>query len=159
MRIGLLSDTHGYVDPALWDLFKGVDLLLHAGDVGSQDVLVELETIAPVIAVHGNSDFYPVSSHLPGYRIIKKEGKILYLTHILGHKKDFIFRLRRDRIHITPDIVVFGHLHKPSADMYHDILFINPGVAGKQRTKGVRSVAILEINADRRIHYQFRELK
>lgn len=159
MRIGLISDTHGFTDPGLWDIFKNVDLILHAGDVGSEDVLTELQTIAPVIAVHGNSDFYPVSGKLPSYQLITREGKTIYLTHILGNKNDFIFRLRRDKITVTPDVVVFGHLHRPSVEKHHDILFINPGVAGMQRTKGVRSVAILDYEPNGPINYSFFEIK
>lgn len=159
MKIGLISDTHNYVDPALWDIFSDVDCILHAGDITCEDILFELSTIAPVYAVHGNSDGFPLASKLPSYRLIQKSDILIYVTHILGNKKDFIFRLRRDGIKSNPDVVVFGHTHKAGAEKFDGILFINPGCAGKQRSKGLRSVAILELKGTtRNILYKFYEL-
>ncbi|GAB4170241.1 MAG: metallophosphoesterase family protein [Calditrichia bacterium] len=158
MKIGLISDTHDYVDPKLYDIFSDVSYILHAGDITSENVIIELETIKPVIAVHGNSDYWPIINRYPAQRIVEFEGFNIYLTHIIGYKKDLLFRLRREKIQTTPHIAVFGHYHAPSVEKVHDILFINPGCAGQQRAKGRRSVAIFELNYNQEATYKFVEL-
>ncbi len=82
MNIGVISDTHGKVPSEIFKIFEGVDQIWHAGDIGNLDVIIELETIAPVIAVHGNMDQLPIVSKFPKHEIIKiSNNNILYPLH------------------------------------------------------------------------------
>lgn len=155
MKIGLISDTHNYIDPRLWEIFAGVDIILHAGDSTSEEALIELKTIAPVHAVRGNSDDYSLIRKLPEHMLIQLENHYVYVVHILGSKREFLFRLRHHQIKETPSVVVFGHVHEASATLYDQMVFINPGCAGKQRAKGMRSVALLELEKNVPPRYHF----
>lgn len=142
--IGVISDTHNFLDPRVPPLLAGVSHILHAGDIGNQILLVELEQVAPVTAVTGNTDD-------PGmrYRLrqtIDLAGRRFLLQHIVNpHAPDDALRerLAQDR----PDVVVFGHTHKPFCETIGGILFFNPGYAGKSRFNQPRSLAILHCDA------------
>jgi uncharacterized protein len=140
MRIGVISDTHDYLDPRIPKLFAGVDRILHAGDIGMPIILLELEQIAPVTAVGGNTDD-------PGFRYrltqsVEVGGRRFVLQHIVNpHAPGEPLREGPGRKH--PDVVVFGHTHKPFCETIGRTLFFNPGYAGKQRFGLERSVAIL----------------
>ena len=139
MKIGVISDTHNHFDPKIPQLFKGVTHILHAGDVGTSVIIFQLEQIAPVTAVRGNSDhFLP----LKDTEVVELAGRRYLLHHIVSHPRE-LTRLLHDRIdEERPDVVVFGHTHKPFCQMYDGILYFNPGYAG--RPSGMeRSVAIL----------------
>jgi putative phosphoesterase len=141
MKLGLISDTHNYLDPRVPELFAGVDHILHAGDVGQSLLIVELEQIAPVTAVTGNTD---EGLPLRETELITLGGKKFLVHHIVtpGVGSPAIDRRLRDD---TPDVVMFGHTHKPYAQQVGSILFFNPGYAGRQRFELPRSVAIMEI--------------
>ena len=140
MKLGLISDTHDYLDPKVADLFKGVDHILHAGDIGMPALLLELEFIAPVIAVAGNTD-----DSAFGYRqtrTIELAGRKFLIEHIVNPhdlSDDLKLRISRTR----PDVVLFGHTHKPFCERIDGTLFFNPGYAGKQRFELPRTVALL----------------
>ena len=141
MKIGLISDTHDYLDPRVPELFAGVDHILHAGDVGRSLLIVELEQIAPVTAVTGNTD---EGLPLRETELITLGGKKFLIHHIVtpGVGSPRIERrLRED----APDVVMFGHTHKPFAQQVGSILYFNPGYAGRQRFDLPRSVAVMEI--------------
>ena len=141
MKIGLISDTHDYLDPRVPELFAGVDHILHAGDVGRSLLIVELEQIAPVTAVTGNTD---EGLPLRETEWITLGGKKFLVHHIVtpGVGSPRIERrLRED----APDVVMFGHTHKPFAQQVGSILYFNPGYAGRQRFDLPRSVAVMEI--------------
>ncbi len=144
-RIGVISDTHGMLDPRILSLFEKVDHVLHAGDVGKMSVLRGLEGLAPVTAVRGNVDDGFISPDiLPTRVVILSEIKIL-MTHVLGdpHRLE-----RTKRIHVreaSPDIVVYGHTHQPFNEFVEGILYFNPGSAGPRRFNLPRSVGFLEI--------------
>ncbi len=139
--IGLISDTHGVLPAEVFSLFDGVDLILHAGDVGSEDVLIELGTIAPVIAVSGNTDRYPLLARLKNKEFIERSGLKICLTHIIASPKTYAFQLFK--MNRKVDVVVFGHTHKPARLLFNDILFVNPGSASQPRYSKGRSVALL----------------
>lgn len=148
MRIGIISDTHDFLDPRVPDIFKGVDHILHAGDVGRSVLLVELEQIAPVTAVYGNTD---QGLPLRETECVTLGGKKFLVHHIVtpglgGPSIDC--RLRDD----APDVVVFGHTHKPYAQQVGDIFFFNPGYAGRPRFALPRSVALMEIRDGKLTH-------
>ena len=143
MRLGLISDTHGFFDPRIPKLFSGVDYILHAGDIGSPYVLHELEGIAPVTAVLGNVD-----DALPGIReteYVELEGMRCLIHHVLN--PDLPDPKLQPRIHLKrPHLILYGHTHKPYADQQGELLFLNPGYAGRQRFKLPRTIAIGEWN-------------
>ena len=144
MKIGLISDTHNYLDLRVPKIFEGVEHILHAGDVGLPLIIVELEQIAPVTAVVGNTD---EGLALRETEVITLAGKKFLLHHIVtpGEGSPRIAA----KLHAeVPDVVMFGHTHKPFAQQFGRTLFFNPGYAGKQRFDLPRTVAIMEIHED-----------
>lgn len=154
MKLGLISDTHNYLDPRVVEIFAGVDHILHAGDVGQPLLLAELEQIAPVTAVSGNTD---EGLSVRETEVISLGGKKFLVHHIvtpgLGSPR-IDERLRTE----SPDVVMFGHTHKPYAQEVDGTLFFNPGYAGRPRFDLPRSVALMEI-ADGKISHRFVPLK
>lgn len=153
MKIGVISDTHGFLDPRVPKLFAGVDHILHAGDVGPHALLLALEVIAPVTAVLGNTDTW---LPLKLTETMDLGGRKFLLHHIVDPRAltdDLKQRLAAER----PDVVVFGHTHKGFCETIGNVLFLNPGYAGKQRFALERSVAILHCNA-RDIQTEFLDL-
>jgi uncharacterized protein len=139
MTLGIISDTHSFLDPRIAEIFAGVDHILHAGDVGPHSLLHELEAIAPVTAVLGNTDD-GVDLNLT--EVAKIGGRKFLVHHIVNPHAlgdDLKIRIARER----PDAVVFGHTHKPFNEVIGGVLFLNPGYAGKPRFALDRSVAIL----------------
>jgi putative phosphoesterase len=144
MRIGVVSDTHNYFDPGIPKLLRGVHHILHGGDIGSPRILLQLEQIAPVTAVLGNTDD-------PGHRyrlteVIELGGRKFLVHHIVNphHWDDHIVKLMAKH---RPDVVVFGHTHKPFSEMVKSTLFCNPGDAGTSRPGNERSLAILHLES------------
>jgi putative phosphoesterase len=139
MKIGAISDTHGFLDPKIPRLFAGVDHILHAGDIGMDCLIAELEAIAPVTAVSGNMD--PSATFSPTATIALGGHKFL-VQHIVDPgalKEDLRLRIAREQ----PDVVVFGHTHKAFGGTTGGVLFFNPGYAGKPKHGAERSAAIL----------------
>jgi putative phosphoesterase len=140
MRIGVISDTHNYFDPLIPQLFAGVDHILHGGDIGKPTILLALEQIAPVTAVAGNTD--DPGFQYPQTAVVELAGRKFLVQHIVNpHSlaETIKARLARER----PDVVVFGHTHKPFSESIGGTRFFNPGYAGKSRFGLERSVAIL----------------
>jgi putative phosphoesterase len=144
MRIGLISDTHGQLRPQILEHFASVDLILHAGDVGSQDVLTELETLAPVHAVSGNTDPFPLLSELPEIQELQLAGRRVIITH--GHRLDPLTPAELCRHYPEARIIVYGHTHRPYVGRTNGTLVVNPGAAGPARFRLKPSVATLEWN-------------
>jgi|SRR5437867_4343211 len=140
MKIGVISDTHNFLDPKVLKLFAAVDHILHGGDIGQPWVILELERIAPVTAVLGNTDDGAL-----GYRqteALELAGRKFLVHHILNPRAladPFKERIARERA----EVVVFGHTHKPFCETMGETLYFNPGYAGKSRFGMERSVAIL----------------
>jgi putative phosphoesterase len=144
MRLGLISDTHGHLDPKVFDLFAGVDRILHAGDIGFPSLILELEAIAPVTAVLGNND---AGLDFKLTEIVEAAGRKVLIHHIVNPRaagESIGERFRRAR----PDLVIFGHTHQPLHETHGGVLFVNPGYSGKPRFKLPRSVAIATITAE-----------
>jgi hypothetical protein len=141
-RIGVISDTHNYFDPRIPQLFAGVDHILHGGDIGLPAILLALEQITPVTAVTGNTD--DPGFHYRQTELVELAGYRFLLHHILNPQslaEPMKTRLARER----PDVVVFGHTHKPFCQTIDGALFFNPGYAGKSRFGLERSVAIPQL--------------
>ncbi len=130
MLVGVISDTHGLLRPQVFDLFQDVETIIHAGDIGDQDILTELRTLAPVQAVCGNTDGFPLSEQYPPTRSFQIEDVHVFLTHIGGSPRQM--RSLYPEIQDS-DLVIFGHSHKPLQLQDGETLFFNPGSAGPVR--------------------------
>ena len=146
MLVGLVSDTHGLIRPEIFAALAGVDLILHAGDVGGHAVLTELSAIAPVRAVYGNTD----SPGEPGLEATLRfdiEGRSIHVSH--GHELSGGPTADRLLARYTADIIVCGHTHKPLVERAGPRLVVNPGAAGPRRFTLQPSVARMTVNAAR----------
>jgi putative phosphoesterase len=139
MKLGVLSDTHGHFDPKIPRLFSGVDHILHGGDIGLPWLILELEQIAPVTAVLGNND---VGLDFRETEVTRLDGRTFLVHHIVDPRKP-AGAIGRRIVREAPDVVVFGHTHKPFHEMIGRTLYLNPGYAGKPRFNLARTVAIL----------------
>ena len=142
MRIGVISDTHGIFDDNVVPLFEGVDAIIHAGDIGKLEVIGHLEQIAPVIAVEGNNDWF---NQFPTESIQKLAGHTVLIRHIFGelHQLGAADKKMLDRM--QPDIVVFGHSHRPYVERRGRTMLFNPGSAGPKRFSLPRTVGLLSL--------------
>lgn len=141
LNIGVISDTHGLLRPEAAKALQHCDLILHAGDVGSQQVLDALGELAPVIAVRGNCDEGDWAQRLEAVQIVTLAALSIYLIHDL---KD-----------IDPGaaagcrVVISGHTHKPRSEAIEGVLYLNPGSAGRRRFKLPITLARLAVDRDR----------
>lgn len=140
MIIGVISDTHNFLDPGIAELFSGAGHILHAGDIGLPGILAELALIAPVSAVAGNTD--DPSLGYPPVAAVELAGRKFFIQHIL-HAQDQAARRELDRTAGHPDVVVFGHTHKRFCETLDGVLYLNPGYAGRPKFGLERSVAVL----------------
>jgi putative phosphoesterase len=146
MLIGVISDTHGLLDEKVLELFQGVSSIIHAGDIGHEDLIWRLEKIAPVIAVRGNND--PNTICFPLERMALVGGRTFYVRHIFATVEKMTEAQQRIIERHMPDAVIFGHSHKAYSGMWRGTLLFNPGSAGPKRFSLPRSVGFLEINED-----------
>ncbi|MGB9738174.1 MAG: metallophosphoesterase [Chloroflexus aggregans] len=145
MEIGVVSDTHGKLAAAALSALHGVELILHAGDIGDEAIVARLTMIAPVIAIHGNTDRgTALAWTYPATCWIEREGVLIYLTHIGGQPHHLVQSLPKTAEGRVPQVYIFGHSHRPLCEMYKGILFLNPGTAGAPRGAGL-SVARLHV--------------
>ena len=141
--IGVISDTHGQFDPKIPSVFKGVSHILHAGDIGSLRVLRQLEQIARVTAVWGNVDEGNVPPSVEEMQTLQCGGLRIFMIHILGSPQRLTKVLKQRIDELQPDVVVFGHSHKPLIEKHGKVLYFNPGSAGPTRFSLPRSVGLL----------------
>ena len=148
MKVGVISDTHvptivPALPPVIYDIFRGVDLILHAGDIVSLSVLDDLRAIAPVEAVAGNVDDGEVLARLPFKKVIQLGNYRAGLIHgkfKIDVQKEMI---RKEFDHV--DLIVYGHSHTPFWGMINGVYFLNPGSPTDKRHAPYNSVAILEV--------------
>lgn len=143
MKIGIISDTHDYLDPKIFKLFAGVEHILHAGDIGFASIILELEEIAPVTAVYGNTD---TGLHFKDTEIVELAARKFLVHHIVNPQLPGE-RVKEKMLRARPDVVVFGHTHKQFNETLDGVLFFNPGYSGKPKPGMERSVAILHCDA------------
>ncbi|MCL4371550.1 MAG: metallophosphatase family protein [Chloroflexi bacterium] len=136
--IGVISDTHGLLRPEALRALNGVDLIVHAGDVGALGVLAALEQIAPVATVRGNTDRGEWAEQLPMTRVIEVGQSRLYVLHDIGN-------LELDPAAAGFAALITGHSHRPSCRRQGGLLYLNPGTAGPRRFDLPVSVALLHI--------------
>ena len=124
--VGVISDTHGLLRPEAMDALRGSAHILHAGDVGAAEILETLRTTAPVTAVRGNVDSEAWARSMPENQVVEIDGVSIYMLHVLTE------------LDLKPEAagfaaVVYGHSHKPAAEMKKGVLYFNPGSAGPRR--------------------------
>jgi uncharacterized protein len=139
--IGVISDTHGLLRPAAIEALRGVEHILHAGDVGDPSILDSLRNVAPVTAIRGNIDVGGPCSHLPATEVVTLHGHTFYMLH------------DRQALDLDPaaagfSAVISGHSHKPLIEWRHGVLYMNPGSAGPRRFSLPVSIGLLTIGAD-----------
>lgn len=143
MRIGIISDTHGHLHPRVAELFAGVDHIIHAGDIGDEQILAALESLAPLTAVAGNIDDFHCGSAGVEARV-ELEGLRFYVTHIIDRPRKMagtvLSALRRE----PADVLIFGHSHLPHNEKIDDLWFFNPASAGPRRFNYPESVGFFE---------------
>ena len=142
MRIGLISDTHGRLRNEVFERFEGVEHILHAGDVGPADLLVELEAIAPVTAVWGNTDGQDLRATLPEVATVDLDGYRIVVAH--GHQLGSPTPTGLRAAHPDAGVIIYGHTHRPLVDQ-GKVLVVNPGSAGAARFGLAPSVGILTL--------------
>lgn len=147
MRIGLISDTHGLLRPQVFDVLAGVDLILHAGDVGPLDILTELEAIAPVHAVVGNTDSPQLRPRVRDVVELELGGSHIVVLH--GHQLGSPTPEGLRDAYPDADIIVYGHTHRQRLDIIAGCMIVNPGAAGPARFDLEPAVAILTVEAGR----------
>lgn len=144
MRLGVISDTHGMLRPEVFDVFREVDHILHGGDVGRPDLLVELRALAPVTAVYGNSDGFDIRSELPQVAELELDGFSIVVTH--GDQFGSPTPAKLYAAFPKAEIIVFGHSHKPLLELVdRTVTVMNPGGAGAPRFGLKPSVGVLEL--------------
>jgi uncharacterized protein len=144
MRLGVIADTHGLLRPQVFQAFAEVDHILHAGDIGPVDLLTELESLAPVTAVYGNTDHDEVRDRLPQVAAIELEGFDIVVTH--GDQMGSPTPENLNAAFPDAQIIVYGHTHRPLLTIVDVVVTImNPGGAGHRRFGLPPSVGILEL--------------
>ena len=144
MRLGVIADTHGLLRPSVFDVFAEVDHILHAGDVGRPDLLVELEALAPVTAVYGNTDGFDVRNRCQKVAHLDLDGLAIVVTHGDQFGSPTVKVLRE--AFPDADVIIFGHTHKPLLELVDlTVTVMNPGAAGPARFDLLPSVGIMEL--------------
>ncbi|HWB64446.1 MAG TPA: metallophosphoesterase family protein [Chitinophagales bacterium] len=149
LKIGLLSDTHGYLDPKIYEVFKEVDEIWHAGDIGSFGLCEELQKFKPFYAVYGNIDGKDIRIEYPENLVMQREGLKILITHIGGYPGNYQPKARRKIEEEKPDIFICGHSHilKVMRDpKYNNMVVMNPGAAGVQGFHKVKTVLRFNLN-------------
>ncbi len=141
MRIGVISDTHGLLRPEAEKALRGVDLIVHAGDVGNPGILTRLKTIAPVFAVRGNVDTESWAKELPEAAVVEADGASIYVVHNLRH------------LDLSPEgggfnAVISGHTHQVEQWERNGVLYLNPGSAGPKRFRFPVTLALLDLEEE-----------
>jgi putative phosphoesterase len=138
MRVGIISDTHGLLRPEAKRALQGVDLIVHAGDVGHPEILTNLKRIAPVFAVRGNVDTEAWAQQLPVTTVVEAGGASFYVLHNLRERD-----LLPDAAKF--DFVISGHTHQAEQSVRQGVLYLNPGSAGPRRFHLPVTLALLDL--------------
>jgi putative phosphoesterase len=147
LLIGVISDTHGKLDEQVLSLFAGVRRIIHAGDIGDEELIWKLENIAPVIAVRGNNDSKTMC--FPNERLAVVNQRTFYVRHQFATVEKMSIAQQKIIEKHMPDVVIFGHSHQAYSDYWRGTLLFNPGSAGPKRFSLPRSIGLLELHEDR----------
>jgi len=150
-RIGLLSDTHGYIDQKMLDFFNPVDEIWHAGDIGSLDIIEKLRATKPLRVVHGNIDDSSIRNSYPGELFFTIEQSNVFMTHIGGYPGKYSPGILKALQEKRPNLFICGHSHilKVQYDQKLKLMHLNPGAAGKQGLHQVRTALRFIIKGDK----------
>ncbi len=143
MKIGLISDTHGYLDEQVFEYFKDCDEIWHGGDIGTLEVAQKLEAFKPMVAVFGNIDGPEIRHLYPEDQVFERAGKTIWITHIGGFPPKYNRRTLKQIDSIKPYIFITGHSHivKAMSDKQRlPLLHLNPGAAGMQGFHKMRTI-------------------
>ena len=143
MKVGIISDTHGLLRPQVFEVFAGVEHILHAGDVGDPDILDELAALAPVTGVWGNVDGFDVRKRTTEIASVELGGVLAVVIHGMQFGSPTPEKVAA--AHPDAGLVVFGHSHRPLIQQVGRTLAVNPGSAGRQRFRDPVSVALADI--------------
>ena len=143
LKVGLISDTHGYLDPQVYEIFHGVHHIIHAGDIGTLDVLLSLQAIAPMTAVYGNVDSQEIRSRMQASEKIVLAGFQIEVTHI--QRASYAYLKRNE----TRGIRIYGHSHEPAIKRLGRLFVLNPGSASRPLDGKKPSVMILRLDTDK----------
>lgn len=151
MRIGLLSDTHSYLDPTIFKHFEACDEVWHAGDFGSTALADALEGFKPLRAVYGNIDGHELRARYPENQVFELEGLRVFMTHIGGYPGRYHPRVRPLLHANPPQLFISGHSHivKIMPDNKLNLLHINPGACGREGFHKMRTMVRFRIEAGR----------
>lgn len=150
MKIGLLSDTHGHLDPNVFDYFSGCDEVWHAGDIGAGSVADALEKFKPFRAVFGNIDDKDMQVRYPEDLRFTCEDLRIWITHIGGVPPQYNARVKALLKESTPDVFICGHSHilRVGKDpAFNNMLYINPGAAGNHGFHAMKTLVRFEVHA------------
>lgn len=156
MKVGIISDTHGLLRPEVFEAFAEVDHILHAGDVGDAEILTELEALAPVTAVSGNTDDGAIRARVPEVASVLLDGVRVVVTH--GHRLGSPTPDLLVAHHPGAHLLVYGHTHKPLIRRVETTLVVNPGSAGPRRFSLPVGVALASLE-DGMVEARLQELK
>lgn len=149
MKIGLISDTHGYLDERVFEYFKDCGEIWHAGDIGNRDVITQLKNFKPVRAVYGNIDGAGIRQEYPENQRFVCEGVDVWMTHIGGYPPRYNPKVLKSLKENTPRVFVCGHSHilrvMPDKNL-NNLLYLNPGAAGVEGFHSIRTLLRFEIN-------------
>lgn len=148
IKIGLISDTHAYLDPAVADYFKEVDEIWHAGDIGNMSVVDDLRALKPIKAVYGNIDGHEIRQVFPEDLWWEVEGLTIWMTHIGGYPGRYASRIRQVLKVRRPDIFICGHSHilRVMKDADFSFYVMNPGAAGREGFHPVRTLLTFSLD-------------
>ena len=141
ITVGLISDTHGLLRPEALRALRGVDFIVHAGDIGSPDILEALADLAPLTAVRGNNDTADWAANVPLRSTLAVGGVRIHVVHEMAH-------LKGHALQEGTRAVVYGHSHRPAVELKDGVLFVNPGSAGPRRFKLPVTVALMRLAGD-----------
>ena len=147
-RIGLISDTHGFLDEAVFQHFEECDEIWHAGDFGTAAIADRLKTFKPLVGVYGNIDGYDVRSVYPQSQVWNCEGVTVYMTHIGGYPPRYVAGIKQQLVSSGARLFICGHSHilKIMYDDKINCLHMNPGAAGKQGWHKIRTLVRFTID-------------
>lgn len=160
-RIGLISDTHSYLDEKIFHHFNDCDEIWHAGDIGNLDVAEQLSSFKPFRAVYGNIDGADLRTRFPHDQHFSCEGLNVWITHIGGYPPRYNPQVKKVLIANPPDIFICGHSHilRVMTDpKLNNMLYINPGAAGKSGFHHIRTIVRFQIDAGKISNMQVVEL-
>lgn len=149
MKIGLISDTHGWLDPEVFEHFDSCDEIWHAGDVGNTQIIDQLEAFKPFVGVYGNIDGQDVRLRLPLSVRLERRGVDIFMTHIGGAPGRLALPIRRQIEENTPDLFICGHSHilKIVRDpVYDPMLHMNPGASGRNGFHTLRTIVRFDVS-------------